>query len=327
MAIPGQDPKRQFATILAGRMRRREFITFLATAVASYPAHAVVQKSHRLPRIAIVSFRPVADEGRDLAFEETIDGRGWKDGKTVRLDYYWTSTDSLHQIAREVVGSAPNVIFAETTPVTAAVMQQTRSIPIVFVEVSDPIGNVFAQSFARPGWNVTGFTNVEFSTGSKWIGLLRELVPELRSVAVLYNPDSTPFAQELLTPLFAVAKTLAVQVINSPVRTKEAMKETIREIGREQYGGLICLPDVFTAMHSDLIIKSVSDCKIPAVYASRPFVTAGGLISYWVDTADLHRRAAVYIDQILRGASPADLPIEAPTKFELIINIETAKLP
>jgi len=220
----------------------------------------------------------------------------------------------------------PDCILGQSTPVTDALMQATRTIPIVFVAVSDPIGSGFVASMARPGGNITGFTVLHASIAGKYLQMLKEMVPQLARVAIMYNPNSVPDAGKFFSrPFIASATKLKVWPITAEVHDASEIEDAITKLGRESESGLVLVPDNFMSVHRDLIISLTAQFRIPAIYPYRYFAEAGGLVSYGVDAIDQFRRASEYVSRILRGAKPADLPVQAPTKFELVINLRTAK--
>jgi len=225
----------------------------------------------------------------------------------------------------ELAGLRPDVIVANATPVIDAVRQETRTIPIVFVLASDPIGNGFVENLARPGGNLTGFSNFEFSMGGKWLETLKEIAPYLVKVAMLFNPETAPYAGHFIGPAQSAATKLGVNLALTSVRDSGELEHAIASLAGASDVGLMMLPDIFTSTHRDLLIAQVARSRAPAIYAYRYFVDDGGLMSYGVDTTDVFRQTASYVDRILRGANPGELPVQAPTKFELVISLKTAK--
>ena len=311
-------------------MKRREFIT-LAASAAIWPLTARGQQADRLHRIAVLMNFSESDpeaQARVAAFEQTLKQIGWRDGHNIRIDYRWTAGNLVQARVRaaELVRLSPAVIVTNSTPAVAAVRQETGTIPIVFVQVTDPVGAGFVTSLARPGGNVTGFVTIsEFSMGGKWIEMLREIDPRVARVAFIFNPRTAPYAEHFLSAVNAVPLSFGVEILPSPVLDAAEIERAIDTIAREPNGGLVVLPDAFTASHRDLIIALVARDRLPAIYPFRYFVTRGGLMSYGYDTVDLYRQAASYVDRILKGEKPADLPVQAPTKFALVINLKTAK--
>jgi putative ABC transport system substrate-binding protein len=254
---------------------------------------------------------------------------GWQRGTNLQVDLRWVANDfdRTQAIARELVQSQPDVIEVTSTPATAAILRETQTIPVVFASVSDPIGAGFIQSLTRPGGNATGFVNIEASLGGKWVEVLKEVVPGISRAAMMFNPKTSPQTGYYRQSLEAAAASLAVQIVAAPVSNHDEIQKVMADLGQHSDAGLIVVPDVFTAARSqrDLITSSAVHHRIPVVYFIALFVRAGGLLSYGVDHPDLQRRAATYVDRILKGAKPQDLPVQLPTKFELVINLKTAK--
>jgi ABC-type uncharacterized transport system substrate-binding protein len=250
---------------------------------------------------------------------------GWTEGRNLRLEYRWAVGDAalLRKQAAELVGLAPDLILATSTPVLAA-LRQEKTLPIVFVQVTDPIGGGFVPNLARPSGSLTGFTSFEFTIGSKWLEALKHVAPAVTRVALIFNPDTAPFAHLFWQPVEDAAPSFDVEPIQAPVRDVGEIERTIAAFARHANGGLMVLPDVSTTNHRDLIIALAARHRLPAVYPYRFFAASGGLMSYGSDLADVHRRAASYVDRILKGAVPGDLPVQAPTKFEFVINLKTA---
>ena len=309
-------------------MRRREFIAMLGGAAASWPLGARAQQSNRLRLVGVLFAMAPSDpeaEMRVQAFETGLRELGWVEGRNMRLEYRWAPRDPSHLLsqASELVGLGPDVILATSTPVVAA-LRQGNPLPIVFVQVVDPIGNGFVPNLARPGGYLTGFTSFEFTVGSKWLEALKHVAPAVRHVALIFNPDTAPFAHLFWQPVVEAAPAFDVEPIQTPVRDAGEIKHAIETFARGANGGLMVLPDVSTTNYRDLIIALAARHRLPAVYPFRYFAASGGLMSYGSDLADVYRRAASYVDRILKGAAPGDLPVQAPSKFELVINLKTA---
>jgi putative ABC transport system substrate-binding protein len=265
---------------------------------------------------------------RVLAFEQGLETEGWSPGQNVRIEYRFSEGDPsrMQAFAKELVERNSDCILGHSTPVTTALMRATRTVPIVFVAVSDPIGSGFVASMARPGGNLTGFTVLHASIVGKYLTLLKEMMPQLARVAIMYNPNSVPGAGTFFSrPFVDSATKLNVRPITAQVHNSAQIESAITKLGSESGSGLVLVPDNFTTVHRELIISLAARFRIPAVYPYRYFAEAGGLLSYGVDAVDLFRRAAEYVSRILRGAKPADLPVQAPTKFELVINLKTAR--
>jgi len=312
------------------RMRRRDVIALLGAAVA-LPLAARAQQTSRVRRIGVLI--PLAESDAEAqaqiaAFRETLGQLGWTDGRNVRIDYRWAAGDiaRIRTFAKELVELQPDVILARTTPVTAALLKETRTIPIVFAVVSDPVGDGLVASLARPGGNVTGFTNVESSLGSKWLQLLKEIAPRIRSVAFMFDPKMAPGGGAYYRRLIEdAAPSIGVKAIATVVHDAADIERAIDAFTREPNGGLIVLPDVTNVSHRRVTISLVAHHRLPAIYPNGYFAKDGGLISYGVDVLNLYRQAASYVDRILRGAKPNELPVQAPTRFELVVNLKAAK--
>ena len=309
---------------------RRDVITLLGGAAAWPLVARAQQPAMPVRRIAVLATMSESDpeaQARVATFEQTLERVGWRDGRDIRIDYRW-SAGSLEQArvrAAELVRLSPAVIVTNSTPAVAAVRQETGTIPIVFVQVTDPVGSGFVTSLARPGGNVTGFTTSEFPMGGKWIEMLREIDPRVTRVAFIFNPQTAPYAGHFLRAVNTVPLSIGVEILPSPVLDAAEIERVIDTLAREPNGGLVVLPDVFTSVHRDLIIALVARDRLPAIYPFRYFATKGGLMSYGFDTVDVYRQAASYVDRILKGEKPADLPVQAPTKYSLVINLKTAK--
>jgi len=312
-------------------MRRREFITLLGGTAAAWPLSARAQQPDGVKRIGVLMPFAATDPAtkRHLAaFVRVLQELGWTEGRNLQIDYRWAAGDAkrMEVLAKELVTLQPNILFCRSTPVTAALLKQTRTIPIVFTVVSDPVGEHFVESVARPGGNVTGFTNVESSLTGKWLELLKEVAPNIRRVAFLFDPKLAPGGGLYYTHLIeATAPSFAVVPAAKPVHDAAEIERAIAEFVGEPNGGLLVLPDATTNTHRKLIIELAGRHRVPAIYEFRDIAVDGGLIAYGVDVADLFQRAAGYVDRILKGAKPAELPVQLPTKYELVINLKTAK--
>jgi putative ABC transport system substrate-binding protein len=307
-------------------MRRREFITLLGGAAVALPAWA----QDRVRRIGVLmAFAENDREGlvRVAAFQEGLEKLGWVEGRNIRIDMRWATADveSIRRAAKDLVTLRPDLILSNSTPTTAALLQETRTIPIVFAVVSDPIGSGFVTSFARPGGNATGLTNIEPTMGGKWLELLKEIAPRVERAAFLFNPTTATFAEYYLSPFKAAAASFGVAAIVASVRDRSELDSVIAQQAREPNGGLIVMTDSFTSVHRGEITTLAARHRLPAIYPFRFFAELGGLMSYGNDLLDNFRRAAIYADRILKGAKPAELPVQAPVKFELVINLKTAK--
>ena len=311
-------------------MQRREFISLLGGA-AMWPLTARAQQTDGVRRIGVLMPLAATDPGLKLqvaAFVRQLQELGWAEGRNLRIDYRWAAGDAgrMKVFAKELVALQPHVIFGRSTPVTAALLKETHTIPIVFAVVSDPVGEHFVKTLARPGGNVTGFTNVESSLTGKWMELLKEVAPSTKRVAFIFNPELAPGGGSYYTRLIeAAASSFALAPTARPVHDAAEIERAIGEFVREPNGGLIVLPDGTTNTHRGLIVALAARYRVPAIYAYRDAVVDGGLMSYGVDIVDQFQRAAGYVDLILKGAKPAELPVQLPTKFALVINLKTAK--
>ena len=310
-------------------MRRRAFIRLLGGA-AAWPLGARAQQPGAMPRIAVMMGSAESDPEsppRAMAFERGLAEAGWLPGRNVHIVYRWAAGEParMEGLAKELVELRPDVILASTTPVVASLLRATRTIPIVFVVVSDPVGSGFVESLPRPGGNITGFINIKSSLGGKWIELLKQMAPRITRVAAMFNPETAPQAGYYVGPFEAAAPSLGVTPITRTVRNDADIEQAIGDLAQGPPGGLVVLPDTFTAVHRGAIIAHAARNSVPAIYPFRFMATDGGLLSYGIDLIDLYRRAAPYVDRVLKGAKPADLPVQAPTKFELVVNLKTAK--
>ena len=310
-------------------MRRREFITLLGGAAAAWPVVARAQQPTGMRRIGVLLNFAADDpeaQAQNLAFVQGLQQLGWTDGRNVRIETRWTAGDAARtrKYAAELVELEPDVVLAEGTTVLASLLQATRRVPIVFLQVTDPVGGGFVASLARPDGNATGFTQFEYSMSGKWLELLKEIAPNVIRAAVLRNPTiSSGIGQ--FGAIQSVAPSLGVELRPIDVRDAGAIERGVAEFAGVSNGGLIVTSGGLTNLHRELIITLAARHKLPTVYAHRFFVTAGGLMSYGPDLVDQFRQAAAYVDRILKGEKPADLPVQAPTKYELVINLKTAK--
>ena len=278
----------------------------------------------------LLSFTESDREGqvRVVAFREAFEKLGWAEGRNMRIDARWATPDDVEtrqRFVKELIALRPDLIFSHGTPATAALLQQTRTIPIVFAAVSDPLGSGFVASFPRPGGNVTGFNNMEPTMASKWLELLKEIAPRVNRVALLFNPATAPYVEYWLSPFKTAAASFILEPIAAPVRDASELETVVAAQAREPNGGLIVMPDTFTSSHRAEIAALAARYRLPAIYPFRFFAEVGGLLSYGNDLTDDFRRAATYADRILKGAKPSELPVQLPVKFELVINLKTAK--
>ena len=311
-------------------MRRREFITaLLGGAAAAGPLAARAQESNRLRQIgALMSFAESDPEGqaRIVAFRESLRSLGWIEGRNIKVEVRWaTSAELIRQFAKELVALQPELILSATTPTTTSLRQQTLVVPIVFANVSDPVGSGFVASLSHPGGNTTGFINLEDLMAGKWLGLLKEIAPQASEVLFLFNPTTAPYAEYYLNPFKTAARSLGVGATAMPVSSSFGLEFAFAGQARDLKGGLIVMPDSFTTAHSSEIISLADRYRVPTIYPYRFFAELGGLLSYGIDQLDNFRRAASYVDRILKGARPSELPVQVPVKFELVINLKTAK--
>jgi ABC-type uncharacterized transport system substrate-binding protein len=310
-------------------MRRRAFITLLGGA-AVWPLAARAQQAERVRRIGVLTSGAAADDPdgrtRSAAFLQGLQQLGWTDGRNIRIDYRWGAgdADNMRKYAAELVALAPDVILASGTATVAPLLLETRTVPIVFVQVTDPVGAGFVDSLARPGGNVTGFVLFEYGISGKWLELLKEIAPLVTRAAIIRDPALSAGTGQF-GAIQAMAPSAGMEVSPVNVRDAREIERAIAAFARSSQGGLILTASALSVVHRDLIIALAARHKLPAVYYRRLFATAGGLISYGPDVADQNRRAATYVDRILKGEKPADLPVQAPTKYELVINLKTAR--
>ena len=310
---------------------RRQFISALGGVAVAWPLAARAQQAEGMRRIAVLLGWSESDlEYRSwiATLAEELARLGWVDGRNVQMDVRWARGDvrRMQTFAKELVELQPDVILASTTPVTAALQRETRTLPIVFMVVVDPVGSGFVASLSRPGGNITGFINVEPEMGGKWLEILKQIAPRMSRVATMFNPDTAPGGGAFfLNPFEAAARSLAVEPITVRVRSNAEIEAGITSLGREQ-AGLVLQSDSFLAVHQETVISLAARNNVPAVGADIPgFTRAGGLLSYGANFPDIFRRAASYVDRVLRGANPSDLPVQVPTKYELVINLKTAR--
>jgi putative ABC transport system substrate-binding protein len=309
-------------------IKRREFISLLGGA-ATWPLAARAQQPERMRRIGVLMNTATDDpEGRArlAAFEQGLRELGWTDGRNIRIDHRWGAGDADHfrRYAAELVAFAPDVILAGGSPVMAALQQATRSVPIVFALVSDPVGSGYVASLARPGGNATGFASTEFGISGKWLELLKKIAPSLTRVAVLRDP-ATALGIGQFGAIQAVAPSFGMELSPIDVRDAGEIERAVTAFARGSNDALIVPAGPLASLHRDLIITLAARLRLPAVYPSRYYAAGGGLISYGPDSIDPYRRAAGYVDRILKGAKPGDLPVQAPTKIDLAVNLKAAK--
>ena len=311
-------------------MRRREFITLLGGAAASWPLAAGAQPASPVRLIGVLmdyAENDPASQSLVTVFRDELAKLGWKEGGNLRIEVRWSAgtPDRVRTFAKELVNLRPDALLGRGTPETIALARETRTIPIVFAAVSDPIGSGFVASLTHPGGNISGFTNVEGTVGGKWVELLMEIAPRTTHVALLYNPATAPPVQFYMPSIQAAAASFAIQASFAPVHATDGIEGAIATLARNPGGGLIVMPDTFNVTNRDLIFALASRYDVPAVSNNPIFAESGSLITYGVDFAELMRQAAGYISRILKGDSPADLPVQNPTKFNLVVNLRTAK--
>lgn len=314
-----------------GQLKRREFITLLGGAVAAWPLTAGAEQTGAMRRVGVLVNNLETDpevQGQVAAFRQSLGQLGWVEGRNIRIELRFSdnSFERVPQLAQELVAINPEVIFASTTPAVKALQARTRTIPIVFVYVSDPVGAGVVAGLARPGGNITGLLLYEDSITGKWLGMLKEISPALTRAALVANPKGFTYGYFVRSSK-TIAPALGIDLMTMPIENDAAeIEQSIEGFARAPNGGLFVPPDTTTVQHRDLIIALAARYRLPAVYAFRYFATAGGLMSYSIDILEQHRQAAAYVDRILRGANPADLPVQAPTKYQTVVNLKTAKM-
>jgi putative ABC transport system substrate-binding protein len=310
-------------------MRRRQFITLLGGA-GTFPFIAHAQQADRMRRIGAlmgIAENDVDAKVRAVALRQGLHELGWIEGRNVSIEYRWAAADQerMAAYAAELVAFAPDLILANTTPVLVALKKATSTIPIVFVNVVDPVGRGFVANLARPGGNITGFLIFEFSMAGKWLQTLKQVAPRVKRVAIIFNPQTAPFSESFVRVAEAAAPAFAAEIVPAGVRDNTELETAMVSFADKPDGGLIVLPDIFNTRNRDAIVALAARHRLPAVYPFRYFAASGGLVSDGIDPTDVIRRAAGYVDRILKGEKPADLPVQAPTKYELVINLKTAK--
>jgi len=309
-------------------MRRREFIAGLVG--AAWPVLVLAQQSDRIRRIGVLSSFAEDDaqaQARVAALRQGMRARGWNEGRNLQIDFCWAGPDAgrIKSCAEELIGLAPDATLGMGSASIAALKQATRAIPIVFAGIGDPVGQGFVESLARPGGNITGFTGLEFSLGEKWVELLKQVAPNVTRATYIFHPEIGPYYPQWLKSVETAATNFGVETTAAPVRTVADVERAIRVIAAQTNGGLIVQPDTFTIDNRKPIIESAARHRVPAVYAYRSHAAEGGLVSYGPDVIDQFRQAAAYVDRILKGEKPAELPVQQPLKYELVFNIKTAK--
>jgi len=313
---------------MTGHIGRREFVALLAS-TAAWPLAARAQHSERMRRIGVLMGLVANDpeaQSRVAAFENGLRELGWVKGRNLSIEYRWAGDGKgLRGHVAEMLAMEPDLILANTTPVTAALQKQSRGVPIVFTQVSDPVGQGLVSNLAHPGGNLTGFTSFEFSIGSKWLEALKQTAPHVTRVFLMFNPQSAPFAELFLRPVEAAAPHLSVAPIRAAVPDTANVDRVFEALAGESNAGLMVLPDISMTNYREAIVALAARHRVPAIYPFRYFAVSGGLMSYGTDLGEVSWRAASYVDRILKGEKPGDLPVQAPTKYELVINLKTAK--
>jgi putative ABC transport system substrate-binding protein len=310
-------------------MRRREFIKVLTCVAAAWPFIAHSQQRDRGRLVGVLMGYADSDSAAQslvAGFREALTKLGWMEGTNLRIELRWgaADTDKMRSLAKELIDLRPDAIVASTTPVSSVLARETQTIPIVLAGVADPIGGGLAASLSHPGGNITGLTALDPALGGKWMGLLKEIAPHTKSVALLFNPATVASLQSFMPSIQAAASSFSVQAKSAPVQAGDEIEGVIAAQANPG-GSLIVMPDAFNVANRERIIALTARYGVPAIYYVRFFADSGGLISYGDDRAELFRQAAGFIDRILKGAKPADLPVQAPTKYELVINLKTAK--
>jgi putative tryptophan/tyrosine transport system substrate-binding protein len=311
-------------------MRRREFIGAVAASTIAWARAASAQQAGAVRSVGVLlgnAEDSVQGEAGLKQFNQTLHALGWIDGQNMHIEYRWAAGDParMEALAKELVGLSPDVIFGTTTPAIAALAHATQKIPIVFALVSDPVGSGFVSSLPHPGGNITGFINLESSLSGKWIEMLKEILPHVTRVAIIYNPVTAPYFDYYLKPFDATARASGIGPIADAVRTTDDLERAFSAIANGPNAGMAVMPDVFTGDNHRLIVSLAARNQVPTIYPYAFMVTAGGLISYGIEQGDLYRRSAGYVDRILKGAKPSDLPVQLPTRFEMAVNLKTAK--
>ena len=309
-------------------MRRRQFIGLVGSFAVTWPLEVRAQQAERVRRIGVLmSFGDPTTQSYVTAFRSALTKLGWTEGNNLRTEVRWGAgdADKIRSFAKELVDLRPDAIVGQSTPVVVALVRETQTIPIVFVNVADPIGSGFVASLARPGGNLTGFMTDNSALGGKWVELLKEIAPRTVRAALMFNPTTAVPLKFYMPSVQAAASALGVEVNATPVHAKDEIEGVIAAQARDQGSGLIVMPDPFNAANREYITLLAARYRVPAMYYRREFAEAGGLVAYANDFAEQFPQAATYVDRILKGAKPEDLPVQAPTKFDLIINLKTAK--
>jgi putative ABC transport system substrate-binding protein len=309
-------------------IQRRSFLTLLGGVAAAWP---IMARAQQVRRVGVLMSAGQEDDlgatAEVTALRTGLSDLGWIEGRNIQIDFRWPGSDldRAQRLAKELVALRPDVLIGRSTPTTAALKRESSTIPIIFVNVTEPVQQGFVQSLPRPGGNITGFSNFEASIGGKWLQLLKEVAPRTTRVAIIYNPQTAPFAGLFLSSVQSAAPRVAVETVALPIQNNSDIETALTRFARQPGAGLIAIPDSFTGEHRDLIIATAARNRLPALYANLVSAPSGGLMAYSVDTRDLMQRAATYVDRILKGTNPGDLPVQQPAKFQLVINLKTAK--
>jgi putative ABC transport system substrate-binding protein len=311
-------------------MKRRELIAAVGGAAMAWPLAVRAQQSGPMRRIGLLMGSAEGDSNGErglTAFRDRLQQAGWTEGRNIRLDVRWAGSDvgRIQVLAKELIDLKPDLLVAHSTAVVVELQRQTKSIPIVFFFVSDPVGSGVVASLPRPGGNATGFINIEASLGGKWIELLKEIMPSLKRAGLMFNPDTATYAHYYTEPFEVAAHSRGVEPVVMPVRNDAEIERAVETLSDRPDTALALMPDIFTGAKRTLIISLAARHRLPTIYPYRFMAADGGLISYGIDQIDLFRRAAGYVDRVLKGEKPADLPVQLPTRFELAVNLKTAK--
>ena len=311
-------------------MKRRTLLAGIAAVLAQRSLRAQTPARDGMSRLGVLMGNLADDtvaQSYTASMMKGLRALGWREGENLRVDWRWTGGDPalFDRYAAELVKLSPNVLLAQSSPSVVALRQKTSTIPIVFTMVTDPVDQGFVENLAHPGGNITGFSDFNALMASKWLEMLAQVNPPVARVSVLYNPLTAPYAGPMMRAIESAAPSFAITVKDAPCHDADGIRSTIAELARGRRGGLLVLTDIFTIVHRDTILGSAAEHRLPTVYFARSFTAAGGLMSYGIDYAELFLRSATYLDRILKGAAPHDLPVQQPTKFELVINLKTAK--
>jgi ABC-type uncharacterized transport system substrate-binding protein len=311
-------------------MRRRQFIGLVGAAAATWPFVARAQQAERMRRVALLMSYVESDVNAQRwkeAFVKSLEELGWNKDRNIQLDYRWSGPNlkQLRADAAELVRLSPDVLLAGATPAVLALQHETTSIPIVFAVVADPVGQGVVSSLARPGANTTGFGAFDFSIGGKWVQIIKEIAPSVVRIGAIFNPETAPYYGSFLPFIETAARGLDLKLINTSVHDSDHIPETLEQLAKIPNTGVVVVPAALFATARDVVITTSARVRLPTVYPFSYFADAGGLLSYGFDSQDMYRRAAAYVDRILKGERPGDLPVQQPTKFELIINLKTAR--